>query len=115
MPPMDEPPVLKGDQLQDQLMTDRYLSDDGFTARTLQRLPGPRRAWRPWVLGTAALLSVLIAVLLSADVVALVGQLLAVWRATATVAVSSGGWSLLTAAIAIAVAATLVLLRDEAW
>ena len=114
MPPTDEPPVLKGDPLKDHLITDRYLPDDGFTARTLQRLPGPRRAWRAWVLGTAALLSVVIAALLSADLVALVGQLLAAWRATTTVSVS-GAWSFLTVAIAIAVAATLALLRDEAW
>jgi hypothetical protein len=111
---MDEPPVFESGQLQDQLITDRYLPDDGFTARTLRRLPGPRRAWRRWVLGTAALLSVVIAALLSADVVALVGQLLAAGRATVTVSVS-GGWSFMTVTIAIAGAATLALLRDEAW
>jgi hypothetical protein len=108
MPPMDE----TSDPLEDRLRDERYLPDDGFTARTLHRLPGPRRSWRRWVLGTAALLSLLIAALLTPELVALIDRL---GRTLSSAAVSgSGAWSLTALAIAIAVVAVLALLREEA-
>jgi hypothetical protein len=108
MPPMDE----TSDPLGDRLRDERYLPDDGFTARTLQRLPGPRRSWRRWVLGTAALLSLLIAALLSPALATLIGR---VGRSVSSAASpGSGIWSLTALAIAIAVVAVLALLREEA-
>jgi hypothetical protein len=110
MPPMDE----TTDPLEDRLRDERYLPDDGFTARTLQRLPGPRRSWRRWVLGTAALLSLVIAALLSPELLALIGRL---GRTLSPAALSrSGTWSVaaLAIAITITVVAVLALLREEA-
>lgn len=99
MPPTDDLPETR--------FADHYLPDDGFTERTLQQLPGPRRRWRRWVLGTATLLSLVIATVLSADVVGLVGQL---GRAAA----ASMSVALTVLAIAITVVAVLALLREEA-
>jgi hypothetical protein len=90
----------------------RYLADDGFTERTLQRLPGRRRSLRRWVLGTAALLAVLIAGLLTPDLVALAGQVGRALRGAA--AAVSGAWSITALVIAIALVSVLALLREEA-
>jgi hypothetical protein len=90
----------------------RYVPDDGFTARTLARLPGPRRAWRRWVLGAAVLLSLLVGAVLSPEVVELGGQ---VWRATVSPASSLvGHWSVMALVGVIGVGAVLALLRGEA-
>lgn len=108
---MDEPRDRFDEQLHDQLVS-RYIPDDGFTARTLQRLPGPRRAWRRWVLGTAALLSLVLATLLSPDLVDVGAQL---WRTTAAAAGSiSSNWPVVALALAAALIAGLALLREEA-
>jgi hypothetical protein len=90
----------------------RYLDDDGFTARTLQRLPPPRRRWRGRVLGTALLLSLLIDTVMASDMVAKLGQL---WRATAGAASASaqGVVPLTALAVAVVLTAALVFLRDE--
>jgi hypothetical protein len=111
MPPMDEQPP---DPLRDAALGDRYLEDDGFTVRTLGRLPQRRRSWRRWILGTAVLLSVLTAAMLSPEVVGLLARL---WRSARTAATSvTGAWSLTALAIAVIVAAalTLLVLREEA-
>ena len=115
MPPMDELPP---DPLRDAALGDRYLEDDGFTARTLGRLPRRGRSWRRWILGTAVLLSVLTATVLSPDVVGLLARL---WRSaraatTAAATAGTGAWSLTALAVAVIVAAALALLvlRDEA-
>jgi hypothetical protein len=108
MPATDE---LREKQFEAQFES-RYLADDGFTERTLRRLPGRRRSLRRWVLGTAALLAVLIAGLLTPDLVALAGQ---VGRALLGVAAAvSGAWSITALAIAIALVSVLALLREEA-
>lgn len=111
MPPMDESRDRSDDQLHDQLIS-RYIPDDGFTARTLQRLPGPGRDWRRWVLGTATLLALVLATVLSPDLVILGAQL---WRTTAAAAGSiAGGWPVVALAVAVALASALALLREEA-
>jgi hypothetical protein len=90
-----------------------YLDDDGFTARTLERLPARRNRWRRLVLGSAFGLALATAALLDAQLLAVLGRL---WNGAAVAAVApalSGVVPLALFAAAVGVAVKATLMRDQ--
>lgn len=91
-----------------------YLDDDGFTARTLQRLPPRRARQRLRVLGIAFGLAVLTALLLLPDLLALLQHLGNVRVLTAALESGAGFVPLVVFAAVVALAVTAVVTSDEA-